>query len=371
MITGDQIRDLIANPYAIEGDQLDSIKSLVDQHEYCSSLHILLLKGMADCSDLNFEKQLKIAAAHVPDREHLYRLIHSELQSDDIQEKATTDPVKETTASVENIAEGAPIPESVDEEEKSPVEDVAETPSSVGVSITEEPETVVDEESFTDEQEESSPSPVHSELESTILTEALDQHYIDSVDDENEPPETVIPPAEVINATTTDNEAVEFQPEEEPEEDSSIEKITASADNSSQEPLSFIDWLKQKQLGIEHPEEPLVKEKEKIDPSDSSHSSAAKTDQKKSKTDSLLEKFIAEEPTISRPVKDFYNPAKTAKKSLEESDDLVSETLAKIHLMQKNYRKAISTYEKLILLYPEKKAFFADQIKKIEDEIKK
>ena len=39
--------------------------------------------------------------------------------------------------------------------------------------------------------------------------------------------------------------------------------------------------------------------------------------------------------------------------------------------MQKNYSKAIDAYHKLILLYPEKKAFFASQIEKIRQELKK
>ena len=80
---------------------------------------------------------------------------------------------------------------------------------------------------------------------------------------------------------------------------------------------------------------------------------------------------MAEEPRISKPVQDFYNPVKSAQKSVEESDDMVTETLAKIHVLQKNYSKAISAYEKLILLYPEKKTFFASRIEKIREESKK
>ena len=57
---------------------------------------------------------------------------------------------------------------------------------------------------------------------------------------------------------------------------------------------------------------------------------------------------MQEEPRISKPIKELYNPVENARKSVEESDSIVSETLAKIHVLQKNYSKAISAYEKLI-----------------------
>ena len=47
----------------------------------------------------------------------------------------------------------------------------------------------------------------------------------------------------------------------------------------------------------------------------------------------------------------------------------VSETLAKIFAVQGNYPKAIFAYEQLILLIPEKKAFFASQIQELKKKI--
>ena len=55
-----------------------------------------------------------------------------------------------------------------------------------------------------------------------------------------------------------------------------------------------------------------------------------------------------------------------AEKPILESDSLMTETLARIYLEQKNYEKALQSYKILSLKYPEKSSLFADQIKAIK-----
>lgn len=68
---------------------------------------------------------------------------------------------------------------------------------------------------------------------------------------------------------------------------------------------------------------------------------------------------------VERPPVDFYSPVKKAKESVNAENIPVSETLAKIFVIQGNYPKAVQIYEQLILTFPEKKAYFASQIKKL------
>ena len=86
--------------------------------------------------------------------------------------------------------------------------------------------------------------------------------------------------------------------------------------------------------------------------------------------ESILDKFIRENPSISRLKAEFYNPANVAKQSVEEDEDLVTETLANIYYQQGAYKKAIRAYEKLCLIYPHKMSLFASLIQKIKDENK-
>jgi len=82
----------------------------------------------------------------------------------------------------------------------------------------------------------------------------------------------------------------------------------------------------------------------------------------------LIDKFIEGEPTIGKPKKEvFFSPIKSAKESLIENDEIVTETLARVYLEQGYLDKAITAYEKLSLKFPQKSSLFANQIKLIYD----
>jgi len=81
----------------------------------------------------------------------------------------------------------------------------------------------------------------------------------------------------------------------------------------------------------------------------------------------LIDRFIKQEPSISRPDKnEFYDPQSEAiESSIDEDDFFVTETLAQIHIQQGNLKKAQEIYRKLILKNPEKSSYFAAQIEKL------
>jgi hypothetical protein len=113
--------------------------------------------------------------------------------------------------------------------------------------------------------------------------------------------------------------------------------VLENKQNSTEaEPKSFTDWLKIGNVQGERIEEPMKEEPK---------------------------------PTFyqfEKPKKEFFSPAKKAKESVDENKMPVSETLAQVFALQGNINKAIHVYEQLILIFPEKKSFFASQIRNLK-----
>lgn len=97
--------------------------------------------------------------------------------------------------------------------------------------------------------------------------------------------------------------------------------------------------------------------------------SKPKKDEKKLTKSEIIDRFIAENPSISRPKQEFFNPISAAQDSVVDQEKIVSETLAMIYARQGYFEKAISIYEKLILKNPEKSIYFAGQINELKNKL--
>ena len=89
----------------------------------------------------------------------------------------------------------------------------------------------------------------------------------------------------------------------------------------------------------------------------------------------LIDKFIQDKPKLKQGVNSTKTGANIeAQKNLASqysrtSEALMTETLAKVYLQQKNFKKALQAYHILSLKYPEKSGFFADQIRAVNKQI--
>jgi len=86
----------------------------------------------------------------------------------------------------------------------------------------------------------------------------------------------------------------------------------------------------------------------------------------------LIEKFIITNPRIEPSREKIAGPLEDISKPFaEEEGGFVTETLARIYIGQGYYSKAIDIYEKLSLKFPEKSSYFATQIEKVKEYLKK
>jgi hypothetical protein len=129
-------------------------------------------------------------------------------------------------------------------------------------------------------------------------------------------------------------------------------------------------WVNSQQQKEPAPEIHIPVKKEKIAPAEITPKIAdlppPKIARDPGTVESILDKFIRENPSIARPKSEFYSPVNMAKQSAEESEEIVSETLANIYTKQGLYKKAIIMYEKLGLHYPDKYTYFAGLIEQIK-----
>jgi len=147
-------------------------------------------------------------------------------------------------------------------------------------------------------------------------------------------------------------EVVEIEPS--PEE---ILKIGQPLQFKKDESYSFREWL---QLSCFEPidrHEASVAENQR-------EKTASSMAQKEPQNMDLIDRFIASSPKINPSIYDNY--ADVATDSVQENENLMTETLAHVYVEQKKYKKAITAFTILSLKYPEKSSFFALQIEAIK-----
>ena len=246
--------------------------------------------------------------------------------------------------------------ETEDVAEITDVQTVNEEPESWEVKVLDaqtgekaEPEPVAEEEEI---------SPVHipqDPVQQEIIREAISSSIGLEVDDTLPRPEDLVAPGKIA-AVDSDSQFVEKEEIKEPEQAKKIEErkaqLVPEPAAEAETEVTFASWLKQLDSARKVP----VTEPEKI----------SEKPESKEHTGDLVEKFIQEQPRIRPNKTAFFNPVNMAKKSVQESDEFITETLARIYVKQGNIPKAIRAYQKLSLKFPEKSSYFAALIEELK-----
>jgi hypothetical protein len=313
--------NMIGSRSRVNRSMLGEVYELVDLFPYFQSAHMLLLKGLRDNDDIKFEKQLRSSAIHIADREVLYYL----LKTDNLSPAGISIVKSEPEALIESQAESE-----FPTETQQTVIDSAKN-SDLLISGME----LGNEQPFEQVNENESPVTGHSVLMPSGSDNSDSEGVVLFIDESNGKPE--------------EDKVFYMDPGfSVPEYSDLLELDTETTDFEK-----VID-----DTGIkEEPEEPKGEDKKVY---------------KKQLQSDLIDKFIITNPRIE-PVRD-----KTAKEvedlskpHTEEKEGFITETLARIYINQGYYSKAIDIFEKLSLKFPEKSSYFAAQIEKVKEYIKK
>lgn len=388
MLNLKEIVERIEQPNLCRVEDIEDLKLFSTNYPYTQIFPILYLKALANNNDIRFEEELTKFAFRISDREQLYNLIHPANKTEKVeegkieQEIISTPKLEEVKISVLSV-----VPE---------VEEISVDPGLEEISLK-------GESVFTSKDQD-------EKIEKIIPDEKVDTlQEIESLDDE-EDLEDVFIPLNITTLGTDSKEEIEKEDEDlsdeisiEEKSDNAIikfdkeilsEAITANYNlDHHTHPIQTISEVIENSEELKEIFEEIIEGEIKIDETIIDHSkksfsswlrsnendTSLKIDEEKSRIDALVNKFLIDEPKISRPVKEafeeekpkkeFFSPVKKAKASLDVKSMPVSETLAKIFAVQGNYPKAIFAYEQLILINPEKKIFFASQIEDLKKKL--
>ncbi|MCG2430739.1 hypothetical protein [Aequorivita xiaoshiensis] len=306
---------LLANPQNLTSEDLAALDLLIRKYPYFQSARALQLKGLKNQDSFLYNDALKLTAAHTTDRDILFEYITSE--------KFIQNEISQT---------------------------ILQHDDSVN-------EINVVSENINDEVKEENERLLKAEIKKAedILNPKLFQRKAQDV-------------------TET--------PQEKEESPENILKTDKPLEFTKSDTHSFSEWLKlTKAKPIERKEASKDLHSENAKEDDSlieSNNEGTFNQEEKERKFQLIEKFIQERPKIIPSADSDKSsqsgtsiPDNPSNKALltdftQSSDSLMTETLAKVYLQQKNYKKAIQAYKILILKNPEKSGFFADQIRAIE-----
>ena len=301
---------LLQNPQHINPQKTEGLASIIQKYPYFQSAKALHLKGLKQQESTKYNQALKTTAAYTTDRSILFDFITSDIfVQNEISKiiKQNTTYLNDINVNAHDISVNKSL--KIDDYLK---EQIKETSG------------VLDPELF----QPKAPSEVKKIYFKLDESEAIEK---------------------VTKATKTQEASVE-----------DILSLGKPLQFNRRETHSFNEWLKLTRL------KPIQRAEDSEDSEETNSGINAQTETSdKTKHIEIIDKFIAENPKIT-PSKTNTPKVNLAKTKTTQPEALMTETLARIYLEQKNYKKAIQSYKILSLKYPEKSSFFANQIKAIE-----
>ncbi len=341
----ERLTRLVQEPGKVAREDLAGLKALTEKYPWFSGAQLLRSAGERRSADVLFDETLRTASAHLPSRAALF-----DLGALPEQPPAPLQVVRTEPAPTEHIpsppvaivtkgpAEEPPTPE--------PVAVVAPTPIAPPPALSEKEALMEELAPLVESAPPESPA-LTAELDRQIMEAAMASAYDLTWS------EPVAAPPKPSNAPAPPPPTAAPEPPPAPRP----RLVAANAR------MRFTEWLDL----VDEPAAPSVQP-----PAEDTISPPpvppAVIDSPALPPMELIDRFIRQETPEPKPTATFFTPQHAGKRSLDDTAGLVTETLARVYEKQGNLAKAIDTYRRLALKYPEKAAYFAALQKSLEDQ---
>jgi hypothetical protein len=302
--------NMMSDTFPLNRQLIGEVYELIDIFPFFQSAHLILLKGLKSSADVKFENQLRNSAIHIADREVLYYLLK---RKSSIVVQAEIIPVKPVLT--DNLSD---THQTVIESAKNSTDLINEIENSSDYTGSDEKPDTLNHPSghpilIASETDNGEPARVMMLMDEESIQGGDNFFFMD--------------PGFSVRE---DDDLLELDLDENPE----------NTGNDASGGVDMSDYLN--------------------------------VNSKKKFQSVLIDKFITANPRIE-PVREKSNfQLEEIHKPVDrEEGGFVTETLARIYISQQYYSKAIDIYEKLSLKFPEKSSYFASQIEKVKEYIKK
>ncbi len=354
--------DYLSDPEKLDEQSLDALKEALETYPFFQAGRMLWIKNLHKLENIRYNSELKLAAAFIPDRSKLFFLINNLFSPNSPHEESITkQPANNKNNPNSDIAQSSAYEKHTNHPKKGTLtqpenEDQApdKKKSKDQAQNTKDHEQTTGDDANYFSVDDSIVSSTGETIDFSLSHNNENQEITKEVDDIT-PEDTT----KTKNQSSVKNENLLDYEKETYAQAYSIEKVIETKPLDFNETHPFSEWLnllKNNSVNSGKKEEPA-----KETPS---------TPTSPEKGNDLIENFLNNAGNQKRivPTSEHEESKKDfSAKSVEENDDLMTETLANIHIKQERYQKAIDIFERLRLKYPEKSVYFARRIKEMEE----
>ncbi len=297
---------------------LTDIEVILNEYPFFQAARMLWIKNLNELDHIRFNNELKLAAVHIPDRARLFDLLHNKKIVPDIQEK-------------NQIQKG-----NIDE-----FKGQSDTENSHN-QITDADQLNKYESGYVSDTDfDGLPGTQNDFIKTGNCTEDIKHAFPQR--EEN----MVLPSADLLDYERLNSDYFNI--------------LEGENEIDFDEYRSFSAWLKLMRHSTTNNNSQVKPKPDDGTPSDKGV--------KKDLIDSFLKGGAKSRIKVSDVHSKGFDNLDISVKSLQDNDDLMTETLANIYIRQNHFSKAIEIFERLCLKYPEKNIYFAGRIKELEVQI--